>query len=260
MSKLTNSISIQNVSKSFGGIEAVQRCSFNITAGSITGVIGPNGAGKSTLFNILAGVLKADHGDVLIGNKYVTGFHPYQMAKKGLLRTFQVAHEYARMTVLDNLKVSPMDQSGISLFANLFQWEKIKKEEQLLEEKALSVLENLELDHLKNEMAGNLSGGQKKLLEMGRILMGDPKIVLLDEISAGINKTLIKKIVKLIKKINKEQNVTFCVIEHDMDLIKELCDPVIVMAQGTILIKGPFEEIIKNPMVIEAYLGTNNED
>lgn len=175
MSKFTNSISIQNVSKSFGGIDAVQRCSFNITGGSITGVIGPNGAGKSTLFNILAGVLKADRGDILIGNKYVTGLPPYQMAKKGLLRTFQVAHEYSLMTVLENLKVTPMDQSGISLFANWFQWDKIKKEERVLEEKALEVLNVLELKHLKNEMAGNLSGGQKKITRNGPYPDGRPK-------------------------------------------------------------------------------------
>ncbi|MEE2744253.1 MAG: ABC transporter ATP-binding protein [Bdellovibrionota bacterium] len=255
MPELSNAISIQNVYKSYGGVEAVQRCSFNVTGGTITGVIGPNGAGKSTLFNILAGLIKADGGDILLGNKYVTGFAPYKMAEMGLMRTFQVAHEYPRMTVLENLKVAPRKQLGLSLFSNWVKWPKIQEEEKKWEEKAIEVLQTLELDHLKGELAGNLSGGQKKLLEFGRILMGEPKIVLLDEISAGISPLLMQKIVGLIQQINKENDVTFCVIEHNMELIKQLCNPIIVMVNGEVLVKGTFEEVISNPDVIEAYLG-----
>jgi len=256
LSNLSNSISIQNVTKSFWGIDAVSRCSFNITGGTITGIIGPNGAGKSTLFNIISGQAKSDTGDILIGDKYITNLQPHEIAQKGLFRTFQVAHEYPRMSLLDNLKIAPINQKGESLFLNLFYSKKVKEEEKVLEEKAIEVLKILQLDHLTNEPAGNLSGGQKKLLEFGRILMTEPKIVLLDEISAGINRTLMQKIITLIKKINKEKNITFCVIEHDMDLIKALCNPIIVMSQGSVLAKGTFEEIISNKEVQEAYLGS----
>jgi len=254
-----NAISIQNVTKLFWGIEAVSRCSFNINGGTITGIIGPNGAGKSTLFNIIGGQYTPDFGDILIGEKYVTGFSPHQLAQRGLFRAFQVAHEYPRMTVIDNLKIAPINQKGESLLRNLFSSKEVKIEDEIFEEKAIEVLKILELEHLKDEQAGFLSGGQKKLLEFGRILMSEPKIVLLDEISAGINRTLMKKLVTLIKKINKEKNITFCVIEHDMDLIKELCNTVIVMTQGSVLAKGTFEEIIGNSEVQEAYLGLEGQ-
>ena len=259
MSTPDNAISIQNVTKLFWGIEAVSRCSFNINGGTITGIIGPNGAGKSTLFNVIGGQYTPDYGDILIGEKYVTGFTPHQVAQRGLFRTFQVAHEYPRMTLMDNLKIAPINQKGESLFFNLFSSKKIKEDEVKYEKKAIEVLKILELDHLKDEQAGFLSGGQKKLLEFGRILMSEPKIVLLDEISAGINRTLMQKLITIIKNINKEKNVTFCVIEHDMDLIIELCNTVIVMTQGSVLAKGTFEEIVKNKEVQEAYLGIEGQ-
>ena len=259
MSTPDNAISIQNVTKLFWGIEAVSRCSFNINGGTITGIIGPNGAGKSTLFNVIGGQYTPDYGDILIGEKYVTGFTPHQVAQRGLFRTFQVAHEYPRMTLMDNLKIAPINQKGESLFFNLFSSKKIKEDEVKYEKKAIEVLKILELDHLKDEQAGFLSGGQKKLLEFGRILMSEPKIVLLDELSAGINRTLMQKLVALIKEINKEKNVTFCVIEHDMELINQLCNTVIVMTQGSVLAKGTFDEIVKNKEVQEAYLGFEDQ-
>ena len=206
-------------------------------------------------FGQYGGQYVPDFGDILIGEKYVTGFSPHQVAQRGLFRTFQVAHEYPRMTVIDNLKIAPINQKGESLFLNLFFPNKVKKEEEKFEEKALEVLKTLDLYHVKDEAAGNLSGGQKKLLEFGRILMSEPKIVLLDEISAGINRTLLQKLISIIKKTNKENNITFCIIEHDMDLIRELCDLVIVMTQGSVLAKGTFEEVMSNRTVQEAYLG-----
>ena len=248
-------ISIQQVSKAFGGVHAVEDCSFEIASGSITGVIGPNGAGKSTLFNILAGLLNPDSGTVWLDGKNVTGRPPHQLASHGLLRTFQIAHEYARMSVLDNLMVTPQGQTGSRLLANWMQWSRIREEELQLRERAESVLETLELTPLKHELAGNLSGGQKKLLELGRVMMGVPQVVLLDEIGAGINRTLMKKLATHIENLNREQGITFCVIEHDMDLIARLCDPVVVMAQGSVLLQGTMEAVRGNPDVIEAYLG-----
>ena len=177
------------------------------------------------------------------------------MYKRQLLRTFQIAHEFSNLTVLENLMMVPSNQSGENLLNALIKPGLVKKEENVIREKAYEVVDFLNLKHLANERAGNLSGGQKKLLELGRTMMVDPKIVLLDEVGAGVNRTLLNEITDAILKLNKEKNYTFFVIEHDMDLIQKICDPVIVMAEGSVLFKGNFEEVKNNDTVIEAYLG-----
>ena len=248
-------ITIEHVSKSFGGVQAVNDCSFEIAKGAITGLIGPNGAGKTTLFNIIAGVFAPTSGRVRMEGKDITGKLPHELFGMGLVRTFQIAQEYAEMTVLENLMVVPPGQSGESLFASCARWAKVRSEERKVRARAEEVLEFLNLTHLTFEMAGNLSGGQKKLLELGRTMMTEAKIVLLDEIAAGVNRTLLVKLAADIQRLNRERGYTFCVIEHDMDLIGKLCDPVIVMAEGSVLTTGTMEEIRKNTEVIEAYLG-----
>ncbi len=249
-------IVIEDVHKKFGGFSAVDGASLKIQEGSITGLIGPNGAGKTTLFNVIAGVLKPTSGRVLMDDKDITGLAPHELFHKGLLRTFQIAHEFSSMTVRENLMMVPGDQSGESLLATWFGRKGIAKEERALRAKAHEVLEFLTIDHLAEEKAGNLSGGQKKLLELGRTMMVDARIVFLDEVGAGVNRTLLNTIGDAIIRLNKERGYTFVVIEHDMDFIGRLCDPVICMAEGKVLAQGTLAEIKANEQVIEAYLGT----
>lgn len=173
----------------------------------------------------------------------------------GLVRTFQIAHEYPRMTVLENLMVTPPEQDGESLFHTWLRWGAVKRQEKEVRQRAEDVVSFLRLEHIKYELAGNLSGGQKKLLELGRTMMTDAKVVLLDEVGAGVNRTLLSELASDIERLNKERGYTFFVIEHDMDLIARLCDPVIVMAHGSVLAIGNMDDIRKNPEVIEAYLG-----
>ena len=251
----SNILVINNVSKYFGGLAAVSNCSLKIKKGSITGIIGPNGSGKTTLFNLIAGNLKANDGEVLFNEENVTNIPSYELFSKGLLRTFQIAHEFTNLTVLENLMMVPGNQTGEKLLNALFNREKVRKEEEKIRKKAYEVIEFLNLKHLSNELAGNLSGGQKKLLELGRTMMVDAKIVLLDEVGAGVNRTLLNEITEAIIRLNKEKNYTFFVIEHDMELIEKLCDPVIVMAEGSVLFQGTFNEVTANENVIEAYLG-----
>ena len=252
-------ISIQNVSKSFGGIRAVDDCSFDVAKGSITGLIGPNGAGKTTLFNIVAGVFAPTSGQVLLEGRDITGKKPHELFALGLVRTFQIAQEYSEMTVLENLCVVPPGQSGESLFTACFAWSKVKGEEVGVRKRAEEVLGFLRLSDLRYEKAGNLSGGQKKLLELGRTMMIEAKIVLLDELGAGVNRTLLATLATDIERLNREHGYTFCVIEHDMDLIARLCDPIIVMAEGSVLTTGTMAEIRANDQVIEAYLGHSDK-
>ena len=249
-------IEVHDLHKSFGGFKAVDGASLKIAQGSITGLIGPNGAGKTTLFNVIAGNLPASAGRVIMAGEDVTGLAPHQLFHKGLLRTFQIAHEFSSMTVLENLMMVPGAQSGEGLMSAWFGRGKIAQEEAALMRKADEVLEFLTISHLRSEKAGNLSGGQKKLLELGRTMMVDAKIVFLDEVGAGVNRTLLMTIADAIIRLNKERGYTFCVIEHDMDFIKKLCDPVIVMAEGKVLAQGSADEIMQNEAVIEAYLGT----
>ena len=248
-------ISVRNVSKRFGGILAVDDCSVEVERGSITGLIGPNGAGKSTLFNIIAGVFPPTTGQVYLDGEDVTGRKPHELFACGLVRTFQIAHEFSQMPVLENLMVVPPDQHGETLLWSWLRWGRIRREDAEIRRRAEDVLNFLRLRPLEYELAGNLSGGQKKLLELGRTMMTDAKVVLLDEVGAGVNRTLLAELAEDIERLNRERGYTFFVIEHDMDLIARLCDPVIVMAQGTVLTQGSMDEIRANEAVIEAYLG-----
>ncbi len=249
-------IEVHDLHKHFGGFHAVDGATLKIETGSITGLIGPNGAGKTTLFNAVAGVLKPTSGRVTMDGEDITGLPPHTLFSKGLLRTFQIAHEFTSMTVRENLMMVPGGQSGERLWNTWFGRKRIAEEERALAAKADEVLEFLTIDHLTHERAGNLSGGQKKLLELGRTMMVDAKIVFLDEVGAGVNRTLLNTIGDAIIRLNQERNYTFCVIEHDMDFIGRLCDPVICMAEGRVLAEGTLDEIKANEHVIEAYLGT----
>jgi branched-chain amino acid transport system ATP-binding protein len=249
-------ISVHDLHKHFGGFRAVDGASIEIATGSITGLIGPNGAGKSTLFNVIAGVYQPTSGTVIMDGEDITGLPPHDLFHKGLLRTFQIAHEFSSLTVRENLMMVPAGQSGETLWNTWFGRARIRAEEAALRKKADEVLDFLTISHLADERAGNLSGGQKKLLELGRTMMVDAKIVFLDEVGAGVNRTLLNTIGDAIVRLNRERGYTFCVIEHDMDFIGRLCDPVIVMAEGKVLAQGSAAHIMENEAVIEAYLGT----
>jgi branched-chain amino acid transport system ATP-binding protein len=249
-------IVVENLHKHFGGFRAVDGASLTIRSGSITGLIGPNGAGKSTLFNVIAGRLAPTSGRVLMAGEDVTGLPPHRLFAKGLLRTFQIAHEFGSMSVRENLMMVPASQAGESLWRAWFDRGRVGAEERVLAKKADAVLDFLTIGHLADHKAQQLSGGQKKLLELGRTMMVDAKIVFLDEVGAGVNRTLLNTIGEAIVRLNRERGYTFCVIEHDMDFIARLCDPVIVMAEGKVLAEGSAEHIMENESVIEAYLGT----
>lgn len=249
-------IKVEGLIKSFGGFHAVDGASLEINTGTITGLIGPNGAGKTTLFNVIAGRLNPTQGRVTMNGEDITGLPPHELFHKGLLRTFQIAHEFSSMTVRENLMMVPGGQIGENLWNTWFRRGAIAQQDRELAEKADEVLDFLTISHVADEKAGNLSGGQKKLLELGRTMMVDAKIVFLDEVGAGVNRTLLNTIGDAIVRLNQERGYTFCMIEHDMDFIKRLCDPVIVMAEGKVLAEGSAAEIMQNEQVIEAYLGT----
>jgi branched-chain amino acid transport system ATP-binding protein len=248
-------IVVDDVSRHFGGILAVDRCSLRIETGRITGLIGPNGAGKTTLFNIVAGFLAPTAGRVLLDGREVTGLAPHRLFHQGLVRTFQIPQVLERMSVLENLMVVPAGQAGENLAMSWLGWRRVLRQEAAIRGRAEEVLELLSLERLGDELAGNLSGGQKKLLELGRALMSGCRTVLLDEPGAGVNRTLLAALVDNIRTLNRDRGYTFCIVEHDMDLIAELCDPVIVMAEGRVLIEGRFDEVRRNRNVLEAYLG-----
>jgi len=249
-------IEVENITKQFGGLVAVNNCSLSVERGSVTGLIGPNGAGKTTLFNMVAGTTRPTSGRILFDGADVTALAPHLLFERGMLRTFQIAHEFSNMTALENLMVVPGGQPGEHLVDVWLHPSRVEARETEVRQRAGEVIDFLKLGHVKNELAGNLSGGQKKLLELGRTMMVDAKLVLLDEVAAGVNRTLLKDLASNIERMNKELGYTFFVIEHDMDLIARLCDPVIVMAQGEKIAEGKMEEIRKNPEIIEAYFGT----
>ena len=249
-------LTITDLHMHFGGIRAVNGVSLTIEPGTITGLIGPNGAGKTTLFNVIAGLHTPTSGQVLLDGEDITGLPPHALFHKGMLRTFQIAHEFSTLTVRENLMMVPPHQSGEHLVDAWFRPQKIRDEEAVIGARADEVIEFLQIEAVANEQAGNLSGGQKKLLELGRTMMVDAKIVFLDEVGAGVNRTLLNVIGDAVLRLNKERGYTFCMIEHDMEFISRLCDPVIVMAEGQVLATGSAESVKNNDAVIEAYLGT----
>ncbi|MDB4021738.1 ABC transporter ATP-binding protein [Litorivicinus sp.] len=249
-------IVVKNLHKHFGGVQAVNGVNLSIAKGSITGLIGPNGAGKTTLFNVIAGLYQPTSGNVYLENDDITSLAPHKLFNKGVLRTFQLAHEFTTLTVRENLMMVPPNQVGESLLNTWLRPNLVKANEEAVRAKANEVMKFLEIDHLSDEFAGNLSGGQKKLLELGRTMMVDAKIVFLDEVGAGVNRTLLHKIGDAILKLNQERNYTFCLIEHDMEFVTRLCNPVICMAEGAVLTEGTVDEVRNNEQVIEAYLGT----
>ncbi len=251
---------MSNVSKLFGGIRAVNNCTLEVAAGSVTGLIGPNGAGKTTLFNMVAGAFAPTSGQIFLDDEDITGISSNQLFDKGLLRTFQIAHEFSNMTAFENLMMVPGDQPGENLLSAWFTPSIVRDRETEIKARANEVINFLSINHIRNELAGNLSGGQKKLLELGRTMMVDARTVLLDEVAAGVNRTLLSSLTDNIERMNRELGYTFFVIEHDMDMIAKLCDPVIVMAQGEVMTQGHIDDIRANPKVIEAYFGSPRDE
>ena len=240
---------------SFGGVLAVDKLSIRLQPGAITGLIGPNGAGKTTAFNILAGSLLPSAGQVLFEGADITTLPPHKRAALGIARTFQLAHEFTRLTVVENLMVAADLHGGESVFNTVFRRGSYRTAEGAVFRRARELLGFLGLEKLAPEPAGSLSGGQKKLLELGRALMREPRIVLLDEIGAGINRSLLARIADMLLALRKERGITFCLIEHDLDYVSRLCDEVFVMAGGSLLAQGTVAQVRADDRVIEAYFG-----
>jgi len=248
-------LEVEDVTKAFDGVRAVNRCNLSVRRGTITGLIGPNGAGKTTLFNLITGFLRPSGGRILFQGERIDGLPPHRIFHRGVVRTFQIPRELKTMTVLENLMLVPPGQVGEQIWNPWLFAFRVSRQERRIYEKALEVLEFVDLIHLRDEYAANLSGGQKKLLELARTLMCDPQMILLDEPGAGVNRVLMRKLVENIEVLRREAGITFFVIEHDMDLVTRLCNPVIVMSQGERLAEGSPEEIKQDERVLEAYLG-----
>jgi len=248
-------LEIRNLTKSFGGLKAIDDCSMKVRRGSITGLIGPNGAGKTTLFNVLTGFCKPDGGEVLFNGERIDRLPPHEIFRRRICRTFQIPREFGAMTVLENLMLVPEDQRGENLWRTWMRPGLVQGQEREIRDRALQVLELVQLAHLKDEYAAALSGGQKKLLELAKTMMAGPELIFLDEPGAGVNRTLMKSLAETIKELCAGKGITFLIIEHDMDLVMNLCDPIIVMSEGRKLAEGRPAEIRSDARVLEAYLG-----
>ena len=247
---------VDRLEKRFGGNRAVDGASFQVERGSITGLIGPNGAGKTTCFNCIAGAVRADGGRVTLNGRDITGSSPHQVYERGLVRTFQIPQEIGGMTGLENVMLMARNHPGEHVWESVLRPWVVRAREVEVREQALAMLRRVDLEPLAHERAGTLSGGQRKLLELARALMADPELVLLDEPSAGVNPTLASRLVEDIQRINRERGVTFLVIGHDMDVVARLCDTLIVMTAGRVLVEGTPDEVLNNAEVQEAYLGS----
>jgi len=247
---------VENLDKSFGGIHAVKNCSIDVDEGKITGLIGPNGAGKTTLFNLITGFHEPDSGRVYFKDEDITDLSPHEIFEKNLFRTFQITREIQEMTVLENLMLIPRNQTGENLWNAWFNRNLIRRQENDHEQTALEVLDFLEMEDRKYDLAKNLPGGEKKLLDLGRMMMAEPEMVLLDEPGSGVPPSLQTKVNNHVRAISEEQGITFLVVEHDMNIIMDLCDPIIVLVDGEKLTVGSPEEVRNNEKVIEAYLGS----
>lgn len=252
-------LKVEHLSKSFGGIQAVKDCSFEVYEGSITGLIGPNGAGKTTLFNLITGFLRPDSGQVYYQKENITGLEPFEIFQRGIFRTFQITREYKEMTVLENLLLIPENQTGERLWNAWLKRRTIRAQEAQHIQKALDVLRFLEMESKKDIQAKYLPGGEKKLLEIGRMMMVDLNMILLDEPGAGVPPILQNKVLEHIKNLSQERGHTLLIVEHDMDVIMNICDRIIVTCEGSFLTEGTPDEIRSDSEVIEAYLGTPYE-
>lgn len=247
-------LEVKNLVREFGGLRAVDEVSFTLRPKTITGLVGPNGAGKTTLFNTIAGFHRPTSGSISFLGKRIGGLPPHRIFREGLVRTFQIPRPFAAMTVLENAMVAPAGQAGELFWNNWFNRATVHAQERACRERAREVLAFVGLEKLAGEYARNLSGGQQKLLELARVLMADPKLILLDEPGAGVNPSLLVIIMDKLRELN-ERGITFLIIEHNMDLIMTLCDPVLVMAQGRLILEGPPSVVRSDPQVLEAYLG-----
>ena len=248
-------LEIRDVVQDFGGVRALDGCSLDVAEGTVTGLIGPNGAGKTTLFNVVSGFLRPTAGEVLFSGERIDRLAAHDVFRYGIVRTFQIPHELKRMSVLENVLLVPKDQVGERWWASMVMPWAVRRQEKQLVERAREVLAFVGLEAQTHELAGNLSGGQKKLLEFARTLMAEPRLVLLDELGAGVNPTLMNTLVVNIERARKERGVTFFLIEHDMDLVMRLCDPVIVLSDGAKIAEGTPEQVQADERVLSAYLG-----
>lgn len=247
-------LSVQGVTKRFGGFAAVDGMSFDLPKGVIGGLIGPNGAGKTTLFNTIAGLIPPDDGTVLLDGQAIQGLAPHRVFAAGLSRTFQIPRPFPELTVLENVMLVPLNQKGERFWWNWIQPRAVAQEERALRARAEEIIDFCSLTQVRGDPARTLSGGQRKLLELARVLMADPKIILLDEPAAGVNPALMRVLVDKITALN-ERGYTFLIIEHDMDVVMSICDPIMVMAQGRLIFQGDAAGARKDRQVLDAYLG-----
>jgi ABC-type branched-subunit amino acid transport system ATPase component len=247
-------LEVAELVKAFGNLRAVDGVSFAVDAGTITGLIGPNGAGKTTLFNLIAGALVPEAGAIRYRGERIDGLTPDRIFAKGLARTFQVPRPFPQMTVLENLMVAPLQQSGERLWNNWLRAARVRGEERVARERAMEMLALCDLADKAGAIAGQLSGGQQKLLELARILIAEPKLILLDEPAAGVNPALLETLVDRIVRLNR-RGVTFLVIEHNIDLVLAVCRPIVVMAQGRLIYHGDAAGVRQDRRVLDAYLG-----
>ncbi len=247
-------LQLRGVTKRFGGFTAVDTISFDLPRSAIGGLIGPNGAGKTTLFNTMAGLMKPDAGEVLLDEVPIQNRPPHRIFAEGLSRTFQIPRPFPEMSVLENIMLVPLGQSGEQFWNNWLRPGMVAREERAARVRADEIIDFCRLTRVRNDQASTLSGGQLKLLELARVLMADPKIILLDEPAAGVNPSLMLTLIDQIKALN-QLGYTFLIIEHNMDVVMSICDPIFVMAQGRLLYEGDAAGARRDPAVLDAYLG-----